>query len=180
MSSNDPFAYPHPIPMSEIESDADETSSDECVFFSDCDDDQAYSLAQNENYHGTLDISIEQLHKGMSPIKDPNMIDVIYNEFLALTPGINGKRNGAIWKIGCALGLRISDLLTLRLKDFKENSITATFLIIKEKKKRKSKHWVNATVTRKVSLWLKVVVQEYCDAANVAPNDYLFYSRKRS
>lgn len=98
--------------------------------------------------------------KYVQPIRDRNLIQKMKNELLK-----GGLRNYMLFNIGINTGLRVSDILNLKVCDVKDK----THITINEKKTNKQKRiLINPT--------LKKDIDDYI--YNIDINDYLFKSRK--
>lgn len=95
----------------------------------------------------------------VQPIRDKDTIEKFKVELLK-----GGYRNYLLFVIGINTGLRISDILPLKVNDVKGSHI-----IIKEKKTGKSKRF-------KINSYLKREIDKYIE--NMNDKDYLFPSRK--
>ena len=96
----------------------------------------------------------------VQPIRDKEIIKKFKNELLK-----KGSRDYMLFVIGINTGLRISDILPLKVKDVKD----VTHIRIKEKKTGKPKRF-------KINSNLKKEIDKYIDGMN--DDDYLFKSRK--
>ncbi|MDY2883719.1 MAG: site-specific integrase [Romboutsia timonensis] len=95
----------------------------------------------------------------VQPIRDKEIIDKFKVELLK-----DGYRNYLLFVIGINTGLRISDILPLKVKD-----VTGTHIMIKEKKTGKNKRF-------KINENLRAEIGKYiCTMQN---DEYLFPSRK--
>lgn len=84
-----------------------------------------------------------------------------------LTTGRTSHRNLMIFNFGCSTGMRVSDIVRLKVRDIKgkEN------LAIREKKTGKiSKAFINPTLTKQLKSYIRFM--------NLKEDDYLFPSRK--
>ena len=98
--------------------------------------------------------------KYVQPIRNRDIIQKMKNELLK-----GGSRNYMLFNIGINTGLRISDILPLKVKDVKDK----THINIIEKKTSKSKRiLINAN--------LKIDIDEYI--SNMNSNEFLFKSKK--
>lgn len=95
----------------------------------------------------------------VQPIRNKQLIEKFKVELLK-----GGYRNYLLFIIGINTGLRISDILPLRVED-----VTGTHIIIKEKKTGKSKRF-------KINPTLAAEINKYIESMN--DKDYLFPSRK--
>jgi integrase len=87
---------------------------------------------------------------------------------------LNGKnpKYGLLFKFGLNTGLRISDILPLKVKDiFNENSSFKNYLTIKEKKTKKEKKI-------KLNDAIRKMLYSYVKKYRLSADSYLFYSRK--
>lgn len=96
----------------------------------------------------------------VQPIRDKKLIEAFKNELLK-----SGYRNYLMFVIGINTGLRISDILPLKVKDVKDKS----HIIIKEKKTGKNKRFL-------INSKLRSDIDKYIIDMN--EDDYLFPSRK--
>lgn len=94
----------------------------------------------------------------VQPIRDKSLIEKMKSELLR-----NGKRDYMIFVVGINTGLRISDILTLKVNDVKGSHI-----ILREEKTDKTKR-INISNIRDE-------LDNYIDG--MGDNDYLFASRK--
>ena len=95
----------------------------------------------------------------VQPIRDRELIDKMKNELLK-----GGYRNYLLFVLGINTGLRISDIITLKVKDVKYDNVTIT-----EKKTKKIKRFVLNEAVRKA-------LDEYTSGMN--EDEYLFHSQK--
>ena len=95
----------------------------------------------------------------VQPIRDKEIIAKFKNELLK-----KSYRDYMLFVIGINTGLRISDILPLKVKD-----VTGIHIIIKEKKTGKNKRF-------KINSNLRAELDKYI--INMNDNDYLFPSRK--
>ena len=95
----------------------------------------------------------------VQPIRDKEIIEKFKNELLK-----KGSRDYMLFVIGINTGLRISDILPLKVKDVK-----GTHIKILEKKTSKAKRF-------KINPYLRKEIDRYIDGMN--DDDYLFPSRK--
>lgn len=95
----------------------------------------------------------------VQPIRDPNQIERMKTELLK-----GGYRDYLLFCMGINTGLRVSDLLKLRVQDVRG----ADYYTLKEQKTGKAKRIDLHAVRRQID--------EYTEGA--APTDYLFASRK--
>lgn len=106
---------------------------------------------------------IESLKYKVEPIKDTDLLELMCDYLKE-----NGnERDYVLFMTGIYSGLRISDILTLKVKDVKGIRL----LKIKEKKTTKVKVF-------EINPILREVYKEYCK--DKKPNEYLFASRKRT
>ena len=96
----------------------------------------------------------------VQPIRDKSIIEKFKNELLK-----KGSRDYMMFVIGINAGLRISDILPLKMKDVKN----VTHIKIIEKKTGKAKRF-------KINPYLRKEIDKYIDGMN--DDDYLFPSRK--
>ena len=95
----------------------------------------------------------------VQPIRDKEIIAKFKNKLLK-----KSYRDYMLFVVGINTGLRISDILPLRVKD-----ITGTHIIIKEQKTGKNKRlWINNTLRTELDKYI----------ADMDDNDLLFPSRK--
>lgn len=81
---------------------------------------------------------------------------------------------GLLFKFGLNTGLRISDILPIRVKDiFKNDGEFRDYLVIKEKKTKKEKKI-------KLNDALRKAIKAYVEQQKLSPDSYLFHSRKGS
>lgn len=103
----------------------------------------------------------------VEPIRDLNKIEEMKK--VLLEQG-KGKRNYLIFKVGVNSGLRISDILKLKISDIKhENGTMRDNIIIIEKKTNKKKIF-------RFNAELKKEMEEY--TKNMQQHEYIFQSRK--
>ncbi|MDW7674327.1 MAG: site-specific integrase [Bacillota bacterium] len=108
----------------------------------------------------------------VQPIRDIKKIDAIKE--ILLRDREYGARNNLLFILGINSGLRISDLLLLKLKDvlINEESNFKVFITIKEKKTGKVKHFpINKSSVKAIKNYI-----EQLDLIDL--NEYLFKSRK--
>lgn len=96
----------------------------------------------------------------VQPIRDKTIIEKFKNELLK-----KGSRDYMMFVIGINAGLRISDILPLKVKDVKN----VTHIKIIEKKTGKAKRF-------KINPYLRKEIDKYIE--NMSDDDYLFPSRK--
>ena len=98
--------------------------------------------------------------KKVEPIRDKEKIEAMKNELLK-----SGYRNFLLFVTGINTGLRISDLLNLKVKDVRDK----THIIIKEEKTQKTKKFlINNRLKEKLDKYIKNMYEE----------EYLFKSQK--
>jgi len=103
----------------------------------------------------------------VEPIRDKSKIRQMYNY-------LNGKnpKYGLLFRFGVNTGLRISDILPLKVSDiFNSNWQFKAHLVLKEKKTGKEKKILLNNVLRKS-------IQDYVKEEGLSMNSYLFYSQK--
>lgn len=103
----------------------------------------------------------------VEPIRDKTKIKYMY-QFL------NGKdsKYGLLFKFGLNTGLRISDILPLKVKDiFNNNGEFRDYLVLKEKKTGKEKKI-------KLNDALRKTIKTYIESKNLFYEDYIFPSNK--
>ena len=122
---------------------------------------------------GTRAITPNKINKnGMTrmtvePIRDKDNIKKMFYY-------LNGKdpKYGLLFKYGLNTGLRISDILPLRVDDiFNENGKFKDYLVIKEKKTNKEKKI-------KLNHAIRKMLYSYVKEHKLSGNSYLFYSKK--
>lgn len=96
----------------------------------------------------------------VQPIRDKKVIEQFKNELLK-----NGYRDYMMFIIGINTGLRISDILNLKISDVRDK----THITIAEKKTKKNKRFM-------INTMLKADIDKYITTMN--DNDWLFPSRK--
>lgn len=96
----------------------------------------------------------------VQPIRDKKLIEQFKNELLK-----NGYRDYMLFVIGINTGLRISDILKLKVSDVKDR----THIKITEKKTKKDKRF-------KINMMLRADIDKYIE--NMNDDEYLFSSRK--
>lgn len=103
----------------------------------------------------------------VQPIRNPVKIDEMKSELRK-----NGTRDYLLFTFGINVGLRISDIIKLRVKDIcNENFTVKSHLTIIEDKTNKVKRFkLNSMLTEELEQYVK----------NMSPDDYLFKSRKGS
>lgn len=99
--------------------------------------------------------------KYVEPIRDKKML----NEFIQYFKESGNKRNYVMFMVGIYLGLRISDILSLRKRD-----LMGDYLMIEE---QKTGNYKRAIIEPK----LRAILDDYMEDMN--RNDYLFISRNR-
>lgn len=103
----------------------------------------------------------------VEPIRDKGKIKKMYNCLKGKDP-----KYCLLFKFGLNTGLRISDILPLKVKDiFHSNGRFRDYLIIKEKKTGKEKKI-------KLNDSIRIAVKSYINNQNLSYNSYLFHSRK--
>ncbi len=103
----------------------------------------------------------------VEPIRDRSKIKKLYHYLHGKDP-----KYGLIFKFGLNTGLRISDILPLKIKDiFMENGDFHDYLVIKEKKTKKEKKI-------KLNDTLRKNIQSYIINDKFLYDDYLFPSKK--
>ncbi|WP_035142817.1 tyrosine-type recombinase/integrase, partial [Schnuerera ultunensis] len=103
----------------------------------------------------------------VEPIRNRKKIDQMYYY-------LNGKdpKYGLLFKFGLNTGLRISDILPLRVKDvYNENGQFKEYLILEEQKTSKEKKI-------KLNNAIRKNLDDYVSNQQLGQNDYLFHSRK--
>lgn len=103
----------------------------------------------------------------VEPIRDKMKIKQMYQY-------LNGKdlKYGLLFKFGLNTGLRISDILPLRVKDIlNNNGEFKEYLVLKEKKTGKEKKI-------KLNAALRKVIQAYIKSENITSENHLFSSVK--
>lgn len=101
--------------------------------------------------------------KEVQPIRDTDQIEMM-KDYLKNW----NRRNFLLFIIGLNSGLRISDIVPLKVKDFEHEHLE-----LKEKKTRKAKtFYINDAIRKEVNAYVK--------EKDLKPYDYLFESRKRS
>lgn len=99
----------------------------------------------------------------VQPIKDLNVMKDLKKE---LGKGKFGKRNLFMFELGLNAGMRISDLLALRVKDVRG----VTHIKVKEQKTDKLNHFYVAHIEK--------IINKYTNG--MQPDDYLFPSRQQN
>lgn len=99
--------------------------------------------------------------KIVQPIRDREIITNIKNDLMK-----TGYRNYLMFVIGINTGLRVSDILALRVSDVKDK----THITITEQKTDKTKRFfINDQLRQDINVYIK----------DMEPNEYLFKSRQR-
>ncbi|MPN12256.1 Tyrosine recombinase XerD [bioreactor metagenome] len=103
----------------------------------------------------------------VEPIRDKRMIKNMYYYLKGKDP-----KYSVLFKFGLNTGLRISDIIPIKIEDiYKNNAVFKEYLVIKEKKTGKEKKIkINEALRKEIQAYLKN--REYC----LSP--YLFYSTK--
>ena len=96
----------------------------------------------------------------VQPIRDKNKIEEMKNELLK-----TGYRNYMMFVMGINTGLRIGDLLKLKVEDVKDK----THILLKEQKTKKSKRFM-------INTQLRIEIDKYIK--NMKTSEYLFQSQK--
>jgi len=103
----------------------------------------------------------------VEPIREKVKIKQMYQYLHGKDP-----KYGLVFKFGLNTGLRISDILSLRVKDiFTANGEFRDYLVLKEKKTKKEKKI-------KLNNALRKRIQPYVRENDLSYNDYLFPSKK--
>lgn len=103
----------------------------------------------------------------VEPIRDKYKIKQMYQYLHGKDP-----KYGLIFKFGLNTGLRISDILPLKVRDIFVNNVEfRDYLVLKEKKTKKEKKI-------KLNDALRKRIQPYVNENNLTSEDYLFPSRK--
>lgn len=103
----------------------------------------------------------------VQPIRDMKKIKQMYNYLTK-----NNPKYAVLFKMGINTGLRVSDIIPIKISDIYRNDFKfKEHLIIVEKKTRKEKYI-------KINDTLRKCLNEYIKEFNLGYNDYLFYSRK--
>lgn len=103
----------------------------------------------------------------VEPIRNRKKIDQMYYY-------LNGKdpKYGLLFKFGLNTGLRISDILPLKVRDiYNENGQFREYLILEEQKTSKEKKI-------KLNNAIRKNLDDYVNNQQLGQNDYLFHSRK--
>lgn len=98
--------------------------------------------------------------KTVQPIRDKEKIEEMKNQLLK-----NGSRDSMLFGLGINIGLRISDILSLKVQDVKDR----THILLTEKKTKKPKRFF-------INPYLKQDIDKYIQ--NMKDDEYLFQSRK--
>ena len=102
------------------------------------------------------------------PLKNKNDIEKIKRYFLRH----NSYRNYCLFVVGINVGLRISDLLSLKINDFWSNGEFKSELVVVEQKTQKLRHI-------KINNSVKEAINQYIySLSSFSETDYLFKSRK--
>lgn len=99
----------------------------------------------------------------VQPIRDPQIIEKIKNYLLAWDP-----KYWMLWVLGTNTGLRVSDILTLKVRDVKD----ADHVWLSEKKTGKDRRLY-------FNRQMKKTVSDYIREQGLADDDYLIQSQKR-
>ncbi len=103
----------------------------------------------------------------VEPIRDKTKIKQMYQYLLGKDP-----KYGLIFKFGLNTGLRISDILPLKVDDiFYDNGKYHDYLVLNEKKTKKEKKI-------KINNALRKAIEPYIKEHGLSKNDYLFPSNK--
>lgn len=103
----------------------------------------------------------------VEPIRNKTKIEQMYKFLKKKDP-----KYGLLFKFGLNTGLRISDILPLKVKDiYLQNGEFRDYLIIKEKKTGKEKKV-------KINDALRKHIKEYVSSTNLLYEDFLFPSKK--
>lgn len=103
----------------------------------------------------------------VQPIRDMKKIKQMYNYLAKHNP-----KYAVLFKMGINTGLRISDIIPIKISDIYRNDFNfKEHLIIIEQKTRKEKRI-------KINDTLRKCLNEYVKEFNLGYNDYLFHSRK--
>lgn len=97
----------------------------------------------------------------MQPIRDADMLE----QFKKVLESWS-LRNWFLFFLGINSGLRISDLVPLRVSD-----LMGSHLVLREQKTQKAKRL-------KINAWVRENFEYYVRSENLSPNDYLFPSQK--
>ena len=107
----------------------------------------------------------------LQPIRDMDTVRDI-TQTLSRLRGFRGERMFLMWVVGINMGMRISDMLELRIGDLR-TARAYTYLPKKQAHKRGARK-----ITIPVPVDVRRVIQARC--ADMADNDYLLRSRKRT
>lgn len=114
----------------------------------------------NINKQGRYNMTVE-------PIRDKVKIHQLYTVLAN-----KDIKYGLLFKFGLNTGLRISDILPIRLRDiYNEDGQFRDYLILKEKKTSKEKKI-------KINTALRKEIEYFVKTEKATPGSYLFYSRK--
>ncbi|MDN5313523.1 recombinase XerD [Thermoanaerobacteraceae bacterium SP2] len=103
----------------------------------------------------------------VEPIRSKDKLEQMYNYLKS-----KDEKYALLFKFGLNTGLRISDILPIRLNDvFTDSGKFREYLILKEKKTDKEKKI-------KLNNALRKSIEQYVKSRNLSYNDYLFPSRK--
>ncbi|AGB18844.1 integrase family protein [Thermoanaerobacterium thermosaccharolyticum] len=103
----------------------------------------------------------------VEPIRDKNKIKQMYQYLNGYNP-----KYALLFKFGINTGLRISDIISLRVKDiFNSNGQFREYLVLKEKKTSKEKKI-------KLNTTLRKAIISYVSSQNLSDDSYLFFSQK--
>ncbi len=109
----------------------------------------------------------DYLHMTVEPIRDKTKIKQMHQYLLGKDP-----KYGLIFKFGLNTGLRISDILPLKVDDiFYDNGKYHEYLVLNEKKTKKEKKI-------KINNALRKAIEPYIKEYGLSKNDYLFPSNK--
>lgn len=102
----------------------------------------------------------------VEPIRDIKQIDVM-KKVLAR----QSQRNLLLFVLGINTGIRICDLLTLKVRDVFDGKEIKEFLFLQDKKSKQTKgYYLNDNVRKEL--------KKYLESEKLAENDYLFRSTK--
>ena len=105
----------------------------------------------------------------VEPIRDKAKIKQMYQYLHGKDP-----KYGLIFKFGLNTGLRISDILPIKVRDvINKNGAFHEYFVLKEKKTKKEKKI-------KLNQALRKKIQSYVASYNLTATDYLFPSKKGS
>lgn len=111
----------------------------------------------------------EDVKMTVEPIRSKELINRMYCNLHRKDP-----KYSLMFKFGLNTGLRISDILPLKVKDiFNLNYNFKLYLVIKEKKTGKEKKI-------KLNDAIRKLLYTYVAEKSLTPDDYLFYSRKNN